>query len=150
MPGFALDDLMLGISACRNPKLANVFYRLQLIEAYGTGIHKIMNAYKGAAVQPQVTVTNNAFKIVLSNLNYSTNTADESISEAGTVYSLREANEKNLLNILQEQQIVTRQEVQALLGVSQSTALRLLKKLLANNKIVKLNGGRTTSYILSK
>lgn len=150
MPGFTLDDLMLGISACRNPKLANVFYRLQLIEAYGTGIHKIMNAYKGAAVQPQVTVTNNAFKIVLGNLNYSTNTADESIREAETVYSLREANERNLLHILQEQQIVTRQEVQALLGVSQSTAGRLLKKMLDNNKIVKLSGGRTTSYMLPK
>lgn len=39
--GISLDDIMLGLSVCRNPKLANVFYRLQLIEAYGTGIGKI-------------------------------------------------------------------------------------------------------------
>lgn len=45
LPGLALDDLMMGVSVCRNPDLANVFYRLQLIEAYGTGMKKIMGAY---------------------------------------------------------------------------------------------------------
>ena len=43
--GIELDDIMLGLSVCRNPKLAAIFYRLQLIEAYGTGMPKIMNAY---------------------------------------------------------------------------------------------------------
>lgn len=35
--GISINDIMMGISVCRNSKLANVFYRLQLIEAYGTG-----------------------------------------------------------------------------------------------------------------
>ena len=35
--GVSLADVLLGLSVCRNPKLANVFYRLELIEAYGTG-----------------------------------------------------------------------------------------------------------------
>ena len=42
--GIDLEDIMMGISVCRNQNLANVFYRLQLIEAYGTGIRKILNA----------------------------------------------------------------------------------------------------------
>ena len=46
LPGLELDDLMMGVSVCRNPHLANVFYRLQLIEAYGTGMKKIMGAYE--------------------------------------------------------------------------------------------------------
>jgi hypothetical protein len=37
----------LGLSACRNPKLAAVFYRLKLIEAYGTGMPKLMQAENG-------------------------------------------------------------------------------------------------------
>ncbi|MBQ1919280.1 MAG: putative DNA binding domain-containing protein, partial [Selenomonas sp.] len=41
MPGLEKADIMLGISLCRNPKLANIFYRLELIEAYGTGLPKI-------------------------------------------------------------------------------------------------------------
>ena len=39
---------MAGISVCRNQDLANVFYRLHLIEAYGTGMGKIMRAYESA------------------------------------------------------------------------------------------------------
>ena len=70
LPGLELEDLMMGVSACRNPHLANVFYRLQLIEAYGTGMRKIMRVYAGAAFQPQIMATNNAFKIVLPNMNF--------------------------------------------------------------------------------
>ena len=44
LPGLELDDIKMGISVCRNPQLANVFYRLQLIEAYGTGIKKSWTA----------------------------------------------------------------------------------------------------------
>lgn len=47
MPGIDLEDIMVGISVCRNQNLANVFYRLHLIEAYGTGMGKIMRAYEG-------------------------------------------------------------------------------------------------------
>ena len=43
----------MGISICRNVKLANVFYRLELIEAYGTGILKIMEAYAGTGKEPK-------------------------------------------------------------------------------------------------
>lgn len=40
MPGIDLEDIMVGLSICRNQDLANVFYRLHLIEAYGTGMRK--------------------------------------------------------------------------------------------------------------
>ena len=76
LPGFELEDLMMGVSACRNPHLANVFYRLQLIEAYGTGMRKSMGAYAGAASQPQIMATNNAFKIVLPNTNFAATAAE--------------------------------------------------------------------------
>ena len=57
------------LSVCRNPKLANVFYRLELIEAYGTGMKKIMGAYENSDKKPVIEATDNAFKIVLPNLN---------------------------------------------------------------------------------
>jgi len=55
--GIALDDILLGLSVCRNPKLAAVFYRLKLIEAYGTGMPKIMKAYEGSGMKPKIEVT---------------------------------------------------------------------------------------------
>ena len=59
MPGIELEDIMIGISVCRNQNLANVFYRLNLIEAYGTGMGKIMKAYEGMKEKPKLEVTKN-------------------------------------------------------------------------------------------
>ena len=67
--GVTLEDVMMGISVCRNKRLANVFYRLELIEAYGTGIQKIMNAYQDQFIKPEIKVSNNVFKIILPNTN---------------------------------------------------------------------------------
>ena len=57
VPGIDLEDIMVGISVCRNQNLANVFYRLQLIEADGTGISKIMKAYEGMKEKPLIETT---------------------------------------------------------------------------------------------
>lgn len=43
--GITLEDVKLGVSVLRNQHLANIFYRLRLIEAYGTGILKINESY---------------------------------------------------------------------------------------------------------
>ena len=44
--GLSLEAAMLGASQSRNEKLAALFYRMRLIEAYGTGISKIISCYK--------------------------------------------------------------------------------------------------------
>lgn len=67
--GLTLDDIMLGVSQCRNEKLANVFYRLELVEAYGTGIQKIKKDYKNTRLIPEFNVTQGAFQVVLPNKN---------------------------------------------------------------------------------
>ena len=70
LPGVSLSDVMLGLSLCRNVNLANVFYRLQLIEAYGTGMMKIFDSYADEAVKLEIEVTGNAFRITLPNVNF--------------------------------------------------------------------------------
>ncbi len=150
LPGLELDDLMMGISVCRNPHLANVFYRLQLIEAYGTGMKKIMGAYATAPVQPKITVTNNTFKIVLPNVN-ATPKAEETPKEIEKATALvSNPNEEKVLRFLTEHQAITRKETQALLDVSQSTAGRILKAMVDNGQVKQLGGSRTTRYELSK
>lgn len=56
MPGIVLDDIMMGFSVCRNQNPANVFYRLQQIEVYGTGMSKIMGAYANAVKKPMLEI----------------------------------------------------------------------------------------------
>lgn len=43
--GLSINDIQLGISQTHNEKLAAVFYRLKIVEAYGTGMIKIMDSY---------------------------------------------------------------------------------------------------------
>lgn len=69
--GVSLKDVTMRIFVCRNTKLANVFYRMELIEAYGTGIIKIMDAYERIGMTPQVETFDDAFRIILPNLNAS-------------------------------------------------------------------------------
>lgn len=150
LPCLELDDLMMGVSVCRNPHLANVFYRLQLIEAYGTGMKKIMGAYTDTSVQPKITTTNNAFKIILPNVNATLKAAEapEEIEKQATL--ALDSNEEKILRFLAEHQVITRKEAQTLLDVSQSTAGRILKAMVDNGQIKQLGGSRTTRYELSK
>ena len=148
LPGLELEDLMMGVSACRNPHLANVFYRLQLIEAYGTGMRKIMGAYAGAATQPQIIATNNAFKIVLPNVNFTATKAKEPAANSTEAPSASHSREDEILRFLAEHPSITRKEVQALLEVSQSTAGRILKEMVDKGQIATLGAGRALRYEL--
>ncbi|WP_337575666.1 RNA-binding domain-containing protein [Phascolarctobacterium succinatutens] len=150
LPGLELDDLMMGVSVCRNPHLANVFYRLQLIEAYGTGIKKIMGAYANALVQPKIKTTNNAFKIILPNVNFTPKAAEVHKDFEKAADLALDSNEEKVLQFLREHLMITRKETQTLLEVSQSTAGRILKAMVDSGRIKQIGGSRTTRYELRK
>ena len=44
-----MTDVMMGVSYLRSRKLADIYYRIRLIEAYGTGIVKIKKELRGPA-----------------------------------------------------------------------------------------------------
>lgn len=69
MPDVEVEDVRNGVSSLRNPGLANVFYRLSLIEAYGTGLGRIFGAYRYDDVQPRLACTRNSFVLSLPNRN---------------------------------------------------------------------------------
>lgn len=137
--GIDLDDILLGLSVCRNPKLASIFYRLKLIEAYGTGIPKIMKAYEGTGLQPKIEATNNAFKITLPNCN-------TAAKETPTISDALGRDEAQILAFVEANGQIVRSEVDALLDVSQATANRILKRMVANGLLYQEGNGRKTRY----
>ena len=123
----------------RNENLANVFYRLHLIEAYGTGIPKIMRSYADCTRKPEIRTTGNAFKITLPNRN-------TSIRETtGKKMSFNE-NEEIIIALLEKQKEIVRSDVEAALSVSQAMAVRLLRGLLDKGAILAIGGGKKTRY----
>ncbi|MCL2322125.1 MAG: hypothetical protein FWC47_08485 [Oscillospiraceae bacterium] len=144
--GISFDDIMLGISVARNKNLANVFYRLTLIEAYGTGMPRIMRSYNGFDASPKIETSSNAFKITLPNVN--------EISKSNFLYE-KEAiyrtdflteSESIVLNLFRNKGYITRKEVEVNLNVSQAKAVRILKGLVEKGKIRIVDQGKNTKY----
>ena len=144
VPGISLDDIKMGISICRNQNLANVFYRLQLVEAYGTGISKIMNAYESATQKPQIEVSTNAFKIVLPNINYSEHVERIPLAESTTS---KDETEIKILSYVEKHGSASRAEIQELLKVSVSSANRLIQALVRKGILKREGAGKNTRYL---
>lgn len=142
--GITYDDIMLGISIARNKNLANLFYRLKLIEAYGTGIMKIQASYTDFTYKPKIEVSDNAFKIILPNKNAIIN---ESVN---TIKYSPNTNAKKVLSLLRQKQTIIRKDIEKELNVSQATAILLLNKMQKENLIVKVGAGKNSRYILKK
>ena len=140
--GVTLKDVMMGISVCRNVKLANVFYRLELIEAYGTGILKIMEAYSGTGKEPQIETSDNAFKIILPNLNAHADQDDPDARQNGG------SPEEAVIALAKKQNSFTRKDVEEALGISQSACGRMLKQMAQRGQIIQEGKGRNTHYLL--
>lgn len=61
----SITSILRGATQSRNEKLANVFYRLKLIESYGIGIGKILATYQGFEKQPVFEDLDGAFCVTL-------------------------------------------------------------------------------------
>ena len=150
MPGIELEDVMAGLSVCRNQNLANVFYRLHLIEAYGTGLRKIMDAYDQSSEKPVISVTKNSFKITLPNVNaeYTVGVAP-TLADGVTSSSVQELDDKEqqVLDYVRKHGAITRPEVEKLLKVSASTASRLLKEMVRSNWLSQQGKARNVQYV---
>ncbi len=147
--GLTFDDIMLGVSALRNPNLANVFYRLKLIEAYGTGILKINESYADCAVKPQFEVTDNAFKITLPNINYTGERKD--VPATAPLKVTNKANRQEiLLRLAEKQGYIVRKDVEAELKVSQATAILILRDMVEKGLLIKEGSGKQQKYSIAE
>lgn len=142
--GITLRDIMLGVSVLRNEHLSNVFYRLRLIEAYGTGMPKIMQAYQAVLVKPQIEVTDHAFKITLPNINSKPVAAQQRQPESLT------NREERVLEMLKNKEFIIRKDVETTENVSQATAIVLLRKMVDRGLLQKEGAGKQVLYRLAK
>lgn len=154
--GISLEDIQLGLSVPRNENLANVFYRLHLIEAYGTGIAKINRSYKDFIRKPLLQTSANAFKIILPNMNiqqyHNPQTESFIVSTPVNIYgaaakkvTFNESEEKILI-LLNSQNEIVRNDIQTALGISQAMAVRLLRSLQDKGAVKSIGGGKNTRY----
>lgn len=139
--GFHLNDVTAGLSICRNPKLANIFYRLRLIEAYGTGLKKILAAYPSMNASQLFQVTEKVFKVTLPRMNANR-------AQLGHSSIVPHTTEELIMKYLDDQETITRADVEQISGISTASAARVLKKMLQHGELIKIGEGKNTRYRL--
>lgn len=146
--GVALEDVLIGVSACRNPKLANIFYRLDLIEAYGTGLQKINSSYGDYTCKPDFIVTQGAFKVVLPNTNEQNETVPANkvvVKEQQEAYGYVDY-DKKVIKLIEAKPGIARSEIAAELQLSASKAVRILKALREDGLVYVMGNSRNIRY----
>lgn len=150
--GISFDDIMLGVSVLKNEHLANVFYRLKLIEAYGTGMLKIHECYSDYAVKAKIEVSDNAFKITLPNINYSGNgTLFAEDNKASLLPGdIGKEREEIVISLFEKQDTIVRKDIEKILNVSQATAILIVRELVEKGVLIKEGNGKYLRYRLAE
>ena len=119
------------VSKLRNPIIAHIFFRLKMIEMFGTGILRIKDLYKDLPVQPDFKIYDNSITVELP-------TIDSKLSVS--------KDEQIILDYLNKGLLATSGDIVIGTGLSKDKVLRLIKNLI-NNGYVKVSGvGKATKY----
>jgi ATP-dependent DNA helicase RecG len=118
-------------SLTRNPIIANVFFRLNLIEQFGTGIRRIIDSYKLYKIQPSFDIQKFLIRIILPVTNYD--------------YSKLEKKEA-ILAYLHAFPKSSRQNIENAIKIEKSTLIRRLNELDEQGFVSKSGNGPTTIY----
>ena len=121
-----------GISVPRNPILANVFFRLDYIEQFGTGVARIKEAYEDVTAKPSFEVRESSLVVTLP--FYEETSAALSPEEAAV---LRELSRTLLLS---------RGDVERRTGFSKDKTVRILNSLAQRGLVAKEGAGRSRRY----
>ena len=142
LPGVTKEIMLAGVSVPRNEKLATVFYRLKLIEAYGTGIPRIFETYAQNGAEPDIPIMNSAFLISLPNLSFVAK-ANKSIFKSKINKS-----EKRVIDEFAGQSF-SKQNAADLLGLSVSGTYKLFTRMAERGLLSCKRNGKEMYYIVS-
>ncbi|MDO5330598.1 MAG: ATP-binding protein [Bacillota bacterium] len=127
----SVDDYVRGnYSYLRNPILANVFRRMNIIEAFATGIRRINEAYKDVPSKPVYNVSNASVSVTLPIIDKAKLTEGE----------------RRVLDSLKENRLYSRAEIEKISGTAKDTLIRILNSLIEKGFIEKAGQARGTSY----
>lgn len=145
----SMEAIQMGVSQSRNPNLASVFYRMHLVESYGTGIKKILHLYEDCPDKPEFKTAQGAFLCKLPNINEPHHPIYREVLAEKTMKYSTESEKTLILKLAKERGSVTRKEVEELVGLKLTKAFRLLKELCDAGLLEQQVKGKLTRYIPS-
>lgn len=134
-PDTDLETLKAGVSLPRNRNLADMLMRLSAMEKYGLGIPLMYSSYKPFGMEPEFVAAPRLLRILLPKVTLH--------------YGELTEREKAVVEFMRSKGAVTRSEVQNFLAKSYSTAINVLRSLVAKRVVAKEGEGRDTRYRLA-
>ncbi len=123
------------ISNLRNPILGNIFFRLNYIEMFGSGIKRIKAAYDDSLSTPEFRVFNNSIEVRLP------------VVESGITIT---DDEQAIIDILSTSQKLSRLQLEDKTGFTKSKTVRLLASLNNKGMVLRSGSGSNIKYYLNK
>lgn len=131
--GLSKEEYLKGqISILRNPIIANIFFRLGLIEQFGTGVQRILDSYAKSIVQPQFSVYSNSIKVVLPIQQFKE--ADLS-SDQNKVYGALTMTPRSST------------EITSSVSFGKTKVLKIINELIEKGYAKKIGQGRSVKYV---
>lgn len=126
------DYLYRNISLLRNPIISEVFYKLDYIEKFGTGVMRINEEYSNSIVKPSYEITENFITVTLPIIERE----PESLS----------SDEKLVFDLFVKEPSLSRREVEDKSKFNKFKAIRILNTLIDKSIIEKVGDGPSTEY----
>lgn len=138
-PGGLVNDLSKedymrgGLSILRNPIIGNIFYRLNYIEKFGTGIRKINASYENSLFKPSYVITDTTISIILPLISNDLHL---------------NLNEQKVINSFKGVNVLARKQIEELTGLSKSQVIRVLNSLREKQLVSTSGAGPGLKYHL--
>lgn len=133
LPDGVTEEMYLSgqLSKPRNPIVSFVFFRLGLIEQFGTGIARIIDAYDNKNSKPSFLISEHYISVVLPVIDY-----DYSVfNDKDAIVTYLKANPNS-----------TRLDIEKYLRIEKYSASRRLNELVEEGLIIKHGSGPSTNY----
>lgn len=138
----------------RNPKIARILYYSKEIESFGTGLKRIADACADAGVKYKFEKLKSGFVVCFyradENEEKSTDKADKSTDIVRINTEKMSLSQRKIIEFLIENGRITNKEVQQLLNVKDSRALKILKELVEMGFITKQGKLKGSYYTLEE
>ena len=141
-------------SSRRNPIIADVFARMDLMERRGSGLRKIIEAYEAEEnyneeLKPEFKSTESSFTTILKNLNYDTKNVTQNVTQSegqndGRKLKPSDRRDK-ILEIIKNNPKITAYDLSKQFNVTDRTIKRDLK-VLKDEKIIEYIGSAKNGY----
>lgn len=142
----------------RNPRIARILYYSKDIESFGTGLKRIADSCQSANVIYQFKMLKSGFVVCFyresSNLEKDTGIVrgKYGISTGIVRDNIKGLNisQQKVIDYITKNEKITNKNVQELLDVKESRALKIIKQLYEQDLIERCGKGRATYYILKE